>query len=636
MEQRHHNSPRSPIKDPRQPAINRRRSDQATEPGLAQASSGTAFSRSMNEQIYAHAIDFIFQNQTNIIINLALMPSVALFVLWPLVDHTQLLIWTMAGISIAGIRYLVVSSYLKKKGNIRSPHSWSRIYAITSLMSGTLWGCANLMFFTPNSVANEVFLLTITIGLTIATLIVTAYHLPSYYAFALPAILITDIRLLMEGNMEYNGLAFLLLVFLGIATKIAHNTHKSVIAAIRLRFENLDLIEQLKQQKQAAEDANNAKSKFLAAASHDLRQPLHALSLFIALLDTENDKQKQRDLISKINHSQTALAGLLNTLLDISRLDAGIVEAELRAFSLQTMLERLIPEFESEAKEKGLYLQYQATDAVVVSDPALLEIILRNLLINAIRYTHEGGIRIQAVEYSRSTDDKQIRIEIADTGIGIPLTRQQEIFQEFHQLANTERDRAKGLGLGLAIVRRVSKLLGHEINLESEVGKGSKFFVILPQGKLDESTTTSEHIPAVSYSLPETVVMFIDDEDEIREGMDKTLKEWGCIPMIAASGDEAVQQLQKTKQRPDVILADYRLRGGENGADAIRQVCKEVGKKIPALIITGDTAPERLREAKASGYTLLHKPLQPAQIRAFVRHAVHSSITGNAKNISEA
>lgn len=610
---------------PLPPSNQRRREDRVMQPDLTQAPpSRTGGFHSMDEQIYAHAIDFIFQNQTNIIINLALMPTVVLFVVWPHVEHMLLLIWTMAGISIAGTRYLLVSSYLKKKGTSHSPRFWSRAYALTSLMSGILWGSASLMFFIPNSVASEVFLLTITIGLTIATLIVTAYHLPSYYAFALPAILITDIRLLMEGNIEYAGLAFLLLVFLGISTKIAHNTHKSVIAAIRLRFENLDLIEQLKQQKETAEEANSAKSKFLAAASHDLRQPLHALSLFTALLDSENDKKRQQDLISKINHSQTALAGLLNTLLDISRLDAGIVEAELRAFSLKTMLDRLIPEFEPDAKEKGLYLQYVATEAVVISDPALLEIILRNLLLNAIRYTHEGGISIRAVEYSHKTGDELIRIEVADTGIGIPLARQQEIFQEFHQLANAERDRAKGLGLGLAIVRRVSELLGHEINLESEVGKGSKFFVILPRGELNE-VTTPEHTSTVPYHLPKIIVMFIDDEDEIREGMHETLKKWGCIPMIAASGDDAVQELQKTKQQPDVILADYRLRGGENGADAIRQVCTAIGKKIPALIITGDTAPERLREAKASGYTLLHKPLQPAQIRAFVRHAVSPS-----------
>ncbi len=598
----------------------RRREDRIIQPAPAQTSSRTGSSPNMDEQVYAHAIDFIFQNQTNIIINLALMPAVVLLVMWPRVDHMLVLIWTMAGISIAGIRYILVSSYMKKKRPV-SPRFWSRAYAVTSLMSGTLWGSATLMFFIPDSVPSEVFLLTITIGLTIATLIVTAYHLPSYYAFALPAILITDIRLLMEGNMEYGGLAFLLLVFLGIATKIAHNTHKSVISAIRLRFENIDLIEQLKQQKQTAEDANSAKSKFLAAASHDLRQPLHALSLFTALLDSENDKKRQHDLISKINHSQTALSDLLNTLLDISRLDAGIVEAELHDFSLKTMLDRLVPEFEPDAREKGLYLRYIARETVVVSDPALLEIILRNLLINAIRYTHEGGISIQAIEYG----DKLIRIEVADTGIGIPLTRQQEIFQEFHQLANTERDRAKGLGLGLAIVRRVSELLGHEINLESEVDKGSKFFVILPRGKLDKVTTTASPGSSISYRLPETVVMFIDDEEEIREGMGETLRKWGCTPIIAASGDDAVQQLQKMKQQPDVILADYRLRGGENGADAIRQVCREIGKKIPALIITGDTAPERLREAKASGYTLLHKPLQPAQIRAFVRHAVHPS-----------
>ncbi|VAX11781.1 hypothetical protein MNBD_GAMMA25-2189 [hydrothermal vent metagenome] len=606
----------------------RRREDSHGQSIPAQVPSKTTTTRSMDEQIYAHAIDFIFQNQTNIIINLALMPLVVLTVMWARLDHTLLISWAAAGVGIAILRFFLVFPYLKKKGDIASPHVWAQIYAITSLMSGTLWGMANLLFFLPDSVASQVFFLAITIGLTIATLVVTAYHLPSYYAFAIPAIFITVSRLLMEGSIEYYGLGFLLIVFLTISTKIAHNTHKSVIGAIRLRFENLELIEQLKQQKEAAEEANSAKSKFLAAASHDLRQPLHALSLFTALLDSENSRERQHDLINKINHSQTALADLLNTLLDISKLDAGIVEAKLRDVSLHPILKRLIPEFESEAREKGLYLNYEPTEFAVVSDPALLEIILRNLLSNAIRYTDEGGITIHVINKEKNLAEQQLRIEVIDTGIGIPATRQEEIFREFHQLANTERDRAKGLGLGLAIVRRVSELLGHDINLESVVNQGSTFFITLPLGRKEKEVIPANDSPADPYRLTETVVMFIDDEDEIREGMEETLKGWSCIPIVAASADDAVSQLQNGSPQPDVILADYRLRGGKNGAEAIQQVSAAIGKKIPALIITGDTAPERLREARASGYTLLHKPLQPAQIRAFIRHAV-SPLTNN-------
>ncbi len=610
------------------PPMNQRMlDDRPTDPVSSQtdaipvASSPAA--SSMDRKIYAQAIDFIYQNQANIIPNLALMPLVAMAVMWSQVDHLLLTGWAAAGISVAVTRYLLVSAYLRKQGDIDSPRRWAHYYAISSFLSGLLWGSATLLFFIPDSVASQVFLIAMAIGLTIGTLVVTAYHLLSFYTFAIPAIFVTVSRLLMEGNLEYQGLALLLFVFLGIASKVAHNTHKSVIAAIRLRFENLDLIEQLRQQKEAAEQANQAKSKFLAAASHDLRQPLHALSLFTALLDSENSQERQKDLIGKINRSQTALADLLNTLLDISKLDAGIVEATMCDFELDAMLERLIPEFEPETREKGLYLQYNPSHIVVRSDPALLEIILRNLLNNAIRYTDKGGITVQVQKSDTTSQNSPIRIEVADTGIGIPLSRQHEIFQEFHQLANPERDRAKGLGLGLAIVRRVSELLKHDIELESRLGEGSTFFVILPEGNPEKIiATATEDISSSQYDLPETVVMFIDDEEEIRDGMQETLREWGCKTIVAASGDDAVLQIQQRNLQPDVILADYRLRGGENGADAIHQVCDEIGRKVPALIITGDTAPERLREAGASGYTLLHKPLQPAQIRAFVRHAV--------------
>ena len=275
-----------------------------------------------------------------------------------------------------------------------------------------------------------------------------------------------------------------------------------------------------------------------------------------------------------------------------------------------------------------MYLKYKPTHSVVRSDPALLEIILRNILSNAINYTNEGGISLLVKKLEKTSQNPQIRIEIADTGIGIPKSKQQEIFLEFHQLANPARNRAKGLGLGLAIVRRVSELLKHDIELKSITGKGSKFFITLAEGNPERVVTTKlEDVSVSQYAFPQTVVLFIDDEDEIRTGMLKTLNTWGCTAIIATSGKDAVEQIQTLGLQPEVILSDYRLQDGENGVDAIHQVYHEISRKVPALIITGDTAPERLREAKHSGYTLLHKPLQPAQIRAFIRNAIHPPTT---------
>ncbi len=583
---------------------------------------------SMEKRVFSQAIDFIYHNQFNVIATLILMQLTVLVAMWQQANHMLLFSWFAAGAIVLFGRYVLVSRYLKKREEIDTAHRWAQYYATSSLFNGTIWGSATLLFFVSESVINQVFLLAITIGMTVGSLVVNSYYLPSFLLVATPVFLGTIIRLLMEGNLEYQGLTLITIAFFISGVKIAKNTNKAMLEGIRLRFENLDLIQQLKIQKEAAEEANHAKSKFLAAASHDLRQPLHTLSLFTALLDSENNKQRQQDLITKINRSQTALSSLLNTLLDVSKLDAGIVEAKLRDFELDTLLKHLLPEFESEGREKGLYLKYKPTHSVVRSDPALLEIILRNILSNAINYTNEGGISLLVKKLEKTSQNPQIRIEIADTGIGIPKSKQQEIFLEFHQLANPARNRAKGLGLGLAIVRRVSELLKHDIELKSITGKGSKFFITLAEGNPERVVTTKlEDVSVSQYAFPQTVVLFIDDEDEIRTGMLKTLNTWGCTAIIATSGKDAVEQIQTLGLQPEVILSDYRLQDGENGVDAIHQVYHEISRKVPALIITGDTAPERLREAKHSGYTLLHKPLQPAQIRAFIRNAIHPPTT---------
>ncbi len=573
--------------------------------------------------IFAQAIDFVYNNQLSIIYISILMQLATVIAMWQHAKHTLLISWIIASFAALAWRYVLVLSY-QKKASIDSPQRWGYYYAAVSFMSGLLWGSATYLFFVPGSVTNQVLLIAMSIGLTVGSLAVNSYYLPSFFMVAAPILFATMSRLFIEPDIEYQGMVVLLLAYFGFVVKNAKNTNKTIIDAFRLRFENLDLITQLREQKMAAEEANLAKSKFLAAASHDLRQPLHALSLFTALLDSTNDKQKQQDLINKINRSQTALSSLLNTLLDVSKLDAGIVEARLCDFDLDNMFKHLIPEFEAQGCEKGLHLNYTATHFVVHSDPALLEIILRNIISNAIHYTEKGGITVQVHKVETSTQPAKIKIEITDTGIGIPENKQKEIFLEFHQLANPERNRAKGLGLGLAIVRRVCELLKHDIELKSKTGEGSTFFISLSEGDSSQViTTVTPELSSKQYDFPGTVVLFIDDEQEIREGMQQTLNQWGCETIVASSADEAVLQIKTQGFQPDVILADYRLQGGKNGADAIHQINIASGREVPALIITGDTAPERLREARDSGYTLLHKPLQPAQIRAFIRNAVY-------------
>ena len=240
---------------------------------------------------------------------------------------------------------------------------------------------------------------------------------------------------------------------------------------------------------------------------------------------------------------------------------------------------------------------------------------MRNLLANAIRYTNNGSITINCVQQAGN-----VRIEVCDTGIGIPADQQQEIFREFYQLTNPERDRNKGLGLGLAIIDRLINLLQHKIEVQSEVGKGSCFSVTLPAG--DQARVIAmqaQHVHSGYFDIIGMRVLVIDDVQGVRDGMQAVLDNWGCVVTLASSEEEAMDKL-KGKEPPHVIIADYRLRDGKNGAQAIEKLRKACGKEIPALIITGDTGPDRLREAEASGHTLMHKPVQTARLRTYLRH----------------
>ncbi len=324
-----------------------------------------------------------------------------------------------------------------------------------------------------------------------------------------------------------------------------------------------------------------------------------------------------RKIVANINDSVQALESLFSALLDVSRLDAGVLQPALRHFQLPELTARLARDCSPEADAKGLHLECVPCDVVVCSDPTLLERILRNYVSNAIRYTHEGEVRIVCVP-----DDRNVRIEVGDTGIGIPPEQQHEIFNEFYQLHNPERDRTQGLGLGLAIVERVARLLDHPIDVRSAPGVGSCFSVTVPRGDPNRAIAdAASPANAIPLDVAGLRVLVVDDELSAREGMRVLLEQWGCEVTLAASEHEAIDIMRAAYATPDAIIVDFRLRDGRTGAQAIRTLQDEFGAEIAALIITGDTAPERLREAKASGYQLVHKPVRPAMLRAFLGNA---------------
>jgi signal transduction histidine kinase len=355
-----------------------------------------------------------------------------------------------------------------------------------------------------------------------------------------------------------------------------------------------------------AEVADRSKSRFLAAASHDLRQPLHALGLFAAALGERTRDAQTQSIVERIRTLVTSLEALLSALLDVSKLEAGIVVATPRDFGLDALLARIANDFAPEAVDNGIELLVLPTRRFARSDPLLLERILRNLVANALKYTPRGGVLVGCRR--RGAD---LSIEVWDTGPGIPVAEQGRIFEEFYQIGNPGRDRSKGLGLGLAIVRRLADLLGHEVSLASRLGRGSVFRVRVPQAVAQEERSETP-IPPPPGALAGRRILVVDDEAAVREGMRDALAAWGCIAEVCAG----LADVPAGIPAPDVLVVDYRLAGGAGGITVIAELRSRFCRDVPALLISGESSGAELARIKASGIPLLHKPVPPARLRA--------------------
>lgn len=379
--------------------------------------------------------------------------------------------------------------------------------------------------------------------------------------------------------------------------------------ALESAREHAARLESITEQAQAA---NRAKSRFLAAASHDLRQPLHALGLFTDRLTDHVSGDVGRALAEQVQTTTRALRHQLDALLDLSRLDAGGIEPDVRTFALGPELARLAAEWSVAAREKGLAFRFEPLDAHVVSDPLLLARVIQNLLANAVRYTTAGEVVLRA-----RRDGGQLAIEVADSGPGIPRDRQREIFSEFYRLDPRAGD--GGLGLGLAIVERTTRLLGHALCLESEPQRGSLFRVTVPLAT-DAPTPRSREpqSSAIPTGLAGRRVLVVEDEPAVLDAMRGLLESWGCRVSVAHDIAAATDSLSTVGGPPDAIIADYRLGAAETGLDAIERIRLLSGIDVPAVLVSGEAARDSLRAIRESGLRYLPKPVPPAKLRALL------------------
>jgi two-component system, sensor histidine kinase len=372
----------------------------------------------------------------------------------------------------------------------------------------------------------------------------------------------------------------------------------------------------LKHAKQQADLANQSKTRFLAAASHDLRQPLNSALLFLESLNEYGMAASDRDLVRRSRVALAALNNLLGTLLDVARLDSGDIEPNLVDFPIAALLERLGPEFQAVARAAGIDSRFRLSDTWVRTDVYLLETVLRNFISNAIRYTPRGRVLIGCRRRSNG-----VMICVYDTGVGIESAHLEAIFAEYYQVPSAARRDNTGIGLGLSIVSRIASLLSLERVVRSRPGKGSMFAVIVPYGTVGHELSGSwqpASLDAQARRSRPLLVVVIDDNPDALLGMSVLLEKWGCRALTAAAATDAVVQLIAADVAPDLILSDYHLAAGVKGDEAIAEIQREFDRLPPAAIMTSDPDPRLRKRLQARGFTVLDKPVNLAKLRALI------------------
>jgi signal transduction histidine kinase len=541
--------------------------------------------------------------------------------LWSQAPRLNIVLWLIVLFLFQGWRFYLFFAFRRAAPATEDMPRWGAYWTVGAGISGLIWGTAGVILFVPHSLEHQAILLTGLYAILFGGAMLIANHKPSFYAFTIPVLPPIVVRLLAEAGTAQLFFAVISVLVMAIMLTFGRKLNRVLTESVARRFENIDLIDELKEQtriadaaRQVAEAATRAKSQFFAAASHDLRQPLHAMGLFAAALQDKTREPEVLNLVNSISASVEALENLFAELLDISKIDAGAIQPELSHFPLAPLFARLKLDFEPLAFEKGLRLHVRPNRLWTRSDPVLLERILRNLTSNAIRYTSHGGVLVGARRRS-----EHVRVEVWDTGAGIPEAERARIFEEFYQAGGPDRHSKKGLGLGLSIVQRLANLLGHPIGLRSAVGKGSVFSIEAPLGRAEPPKAADKpRMAATADDFGGRLVAVIEDEDAILEGMKALLSGWGCDVAAGHNADEVLERLGEVGRYPDLLIVDYRLEAGLTGVQVIQRLRGELGADIPALLVTGSASAERALEAEQHGYHLLMKPVMPERLRTMV------------------
>ena len=594
----------------------------------------------MIDPIRAEAIRGLYAQMRNTLPATLFMVAAVVGTAWLFTPWAVIAAWTAIILLYQFVRQALIWGFQRSDPRDEELEWWARAFVFYQVPNAVIWGSTMFLFAHPDQPVTVALTLCVLFAGAAGAVPAQAYTPASLNTMVIGFFSFVLVRLVATGDVSYIVLGVVSSLFAVAMIGYCRLQNGVLREGFRIRFENRELVAALtvrtaeaEHARHVAEAASLAKSQFLAAASHDLRQPLYALSLFSTSLGAFKLDSDGRKVVNNIQESVAAMESLFVGLLDVSRLDAGVVKAQLAPVSVDALFDRLSQYFRPAAVERGIELRFRSDNEWVTSDAVLLEQVLVNLVSNALRHTTRGAVLIAARARRGS-----LRFEVWDTGVGIDQADFQRIFEEFVQIENLERDRKKGLGLGLSIAQRSAALIGCTIGVASRLGRGSRFSLEQPRappprssGRVADNAAANPLKLLLSRDLP---ILVVDDDRDVRMALADLLNRWNVRFDIATDAADALSRIAGGA-RYGLVLADFRLPGALNGLDLIAAITRQHAAPLPAFaLITGDFDPALIGAAQERGIPLFHKPLNPAHLRTMLGLSTATDPVATASTVS--
>jgi signal transduction histidine kinase/CheY-like chemotaxis protein len=580
------------------------------------------------EKILAGVIASVYRQVPQSVLG-SIVGGVALVaVFWQTHDQTWLLLWSIALLLESLVRVRMAYAFRRATDAVEQVHTWASRWVATSLIAGLLWGAAGALFFASNEPLQQLVLVAVVLGVAFGSLTLYASHRPALWAF-LPAALLPLIgRMIAEQNPAYYTAAIVMLAVFGFTTFFGRNFGEAMFESVKNNYENEVLVEQLLAEKRisddarrAAENATRSKTQFFAAASHDLRQPLQAIGIYVSLLK-KRAQGPLEPLVKNLSTAVESLSKLVEELLEISRLDSGSIQPRTQQILIDEMFGLLEQEFMPQAAAKGLALRVRRAGYAIESDQMLLMRVLRNLLANAIRYTQRGGVLLAA-----RPRGGLISLEVYDTGPGIRQQELDRIFEEFYRGESSKNEAGSGFGLGLSIVKRICSVLGHPLVVTTRPGSGTVFRVEVPLSAMPRRPVRgpAETTEAAFRPLSGHTLVVLEDNEEILNSLTRLLRSWGADILSATHFDSSLMKRLAQRKRIDLIVADQNLGNSAiSGVEAVFRIREIVGFPVPVIMLTAVHGLEVLAEFQRTMQIRMAK--NPEMAPAIARSRVEEPI----------